>query len=58
MRSKESKTFLITLQPEWLESLDRLKQEQFYNVSKAEMMRYVISKGLEAIKASKQAGAT
>lgn len=46
-----SKRAMVTLRPEWEPELDRLKKEQFYNDTQAEMFRYLISLGLNALKA-------
>ena len=43
------KKIMVTLPTECLPALDKLKKDQFYNESKAEMMRYIIGQGLEAI---------
>lgn len=45
-----SKRAMVTLRPEWEPELDRLKKEQFYNDTQAEMFRYLISLGLNALK--------
>lgn len=46
-----SKRAMVTLRPEWEPELNRLKKEQFYNDTQAEMFRYLISLGLDALKA-------
>ena len=46
-----SKRAMVTLRPEWEPELDRLKKERFYNDTQAEMFRYLISLGLNALKA-------
>jgi len=46
---RNKKRFLVTQQSDWDERFDRLKQERFYDRSKAEMVRYLITKGLEAV---------
>ena len=40
----------VTLLPEWLPMLDQLKKEKFSDSSYAEMLRYVISLGVESLK--------
>lgn len=45
-----SKRAMITLRPEWEPELDRLKKEQFYNDTQAEMFRYLIGLGLDTLK--------
>ena len=47
------KKTVITLQPEWEPELERLKKDQFYNETQAEMFRYIISRGLEVLKKEK-----
>ena len=49
------KKTMITLQPEWEPELERLKKDQFYNETQAEMFRYIISRGLEVLKKEKAA---
>jgi hypothetical protein len=44
---------MVTLKPEWEPELDQLKKEQFYNKTQSEMFRYIISRGLEVLKAEK-----
>ena len=41
---------LVTIPPEWEKDFDNLKKEKFYNESKAEMLRYILQKGISAIK--------
>ena len=48
-----SKKTSITLLPEWEPELDQLKKEQFYNETRAEMFRYIISRGLDVMKQEK-----
>lgn len=48
-----SKRTMITLLPEWELELDQLKKEQFYNETRAEMFRYIISRGLDVMKQEK-----
>ncbi|MEY8381936.1 hypothetical protein AALG83_02040 [Christensenellaceae bacterium 44-20] len=40
---------MVTLLPEWEPVLDQLKKEKFYNDTQAEMLRFLIGKGIEAI---------
>lgn len=47
------KRAMVTLLPEWEPVLDKLKQEQFYNDTQAEMFRYIIGRGLASIKGEK-----
>lgn len=49
-----AKRALVTLCPEWEPKLEQLKKEQFYNDTQAEMFRYIISRGLEAMEAEKE----
>lgn len=49
------KRAMVTLLPEWEPVLDKLKQEQFYNDTQAEMFRYIIGRGLASIKDEKAA---
>lgn len=49
------KRAMVTLLPEWEPVLDKLKQEQFYNDTQAEMFRYIIGRGLASIKGEKAA---
>ena len=44
------KRAMVTLEPEWMPVLDQLKKEQFYNDTRAEMFRYIISLGLATLK--------
>lgn len=46
---------IFSLRPEWRTDLDRLKQEQFYDVSYAEMYRQLLRLGIEAAKKQKPA---
>lgn len=46
MRTKRT---MVTLLPEWEPVLDQLKKEKFYNDTQAEMLRFLIGKGIEAI---------
>jgi len=39
---------MITLDPDMLESLDRLKREIFYNQPKSKMIQYLIREGIRA----------
>lgn len=48
-----TKRAMVTLLPEWEPVLDKLKKEQFYNDTKAEMFRYIIERGLASIKSEK-----
>lgn len=50
-----AKRAMVTLRPEWAPKLEQLKKEQFYNETQAEMFRYIISRGLEALEAEKTA---
>ncbi len=43
------KRFTISLPPDLEISLDKLKQAQFYNRPEAEMLRFLIQRGLESI---------
>lgn len=43
------KRAMVTLLPEWGPTLDKLKKEQFYNDSQAEMLRYIIGIGLKSL---------
>lgn len=43
----EPKRLTITLLPEWEQKLDHLKQDQFYDKSKADMLRHLIELGLQ-----------
>ncbi len=55
-RQKEAKVrvsttkprMMITLDPDMLESLDRLKREIFYNQPKSKMIQYLIREGIRA----------
>jgi len=49
------KRIIVTLRPEWEPELDQLKHDQFYDTSRAEMLRYIISLGLEAINSDSSA---
>lgn len=49
-----SKRAMISLRPEWVPELDRLKKERFYNDTKAEMFRYLIGLGLSSVKNDQQ----
>ena len=40
---------MVTLLPEWEPVLDQLKKEKFYNNTQAEMLRFVIGKGIETL---------
>lgn len=51
-----SKRAMVTLRPEWEPELDRLKKEQFYNKTQAEMFRFLISLGLDALGSSPNDG--
>lgn len=51
--STYSKRTMVTLKSEWEPELDQLKKEQFYNKTQSEMFRYIISRGLEVLKAEK-----
>lgn len=44
------KRAMVTLRPEWEPELDQLKREQFYNETQAEMFRYIIARGLAAVR--------
>lgn len=44
------KRAIITLCPEWEPELDKLKKEQFYNSTKAEMFRYLIKRSCNQCK--------
>lgn len=48
--SEFPKRTMVTISPEWLPMLDRLKRETFYNDTQAEMFRYIINRGLNVIK--------
>lgn len=48
------KRAMITLCPEWEPRLEQLKKEQFYNDTKAEMFRYLISLGINSLDESKR----
>ena len=48
------KRAVITLLPEWEPILNKLKKEKFYNCTRAEMFRYIISRGLKAIKENRE----
>mgnify|MGYP006865399371 CR=1 FL=1 len=52
--SKYPKRTMVTLLPEWEPLLDQLKKEQFYNDTRAEMFRYIISRGLDSLEAEKK----
>lgn len=52
MSTKLSRT-TITIPNEWESELRSLKQEQFYDKSKSELLRYLIQQGLEQIRKSK-----
>ena len=47
------KRTMVTLHPEWEDELNHLKKEHFYNETKSEMFRYIISRGLEALRKEK-----
>lgn len=49
----DSKKVMVTLLPEWEPMLDRLKEEQFYNDTQAEMLRYLIGRGLVSLRSEK-----
>lgn len=49
----DSKKVMVTLLPEWEPMLDRLKEEQFYNDTRAEMLRYLIGRGLVSLRSEK-----
>lgn len=51
-----SKRTMITLLPEWESQLDKLKREQFYKETQAEMFRYIIGRGLKAIESERVDG--
>ncbi len=42
-----SNRVMVTMLSEWEPIFDKLKKEKFFNSSRAEMLRYVISRGLE-----------
>ena len=48
------KRAIITLRPEWEPKLDKLKKEQFYNDTKAEMFRYLIGLGMNSLEKDKK----
>lgn len=52
MSTKLSRT-TITIPNEWESELRSLKQEQFYDKSKSELLRYLIQQGLEQTRKSK-----
>lgn len=41
---------MISIHPEWEQELETLKKNRFYNVSYAEMYRYLLRLALDAIK--------
>lgn len=47
--STYNKRTMVTLLPEWESTLNKLKKERFYNESKSEMIRYIISLGLASL---------
>ena len=51
-----SKRMMVTLQPEWEPILDQLKRERFYNSTRAEMLHYVISRGLQVLREEQACG--
>lgn len=46
----KQKRFMISVTSNMEKDLDVLKKERFYNVSQAEMLRYVIGLGLKSLK--------
>jgi len=46
----EMKRLMVSITPDLETELDKLKQEQFYNTTQAEMFRYLIALGLDAAK--------
>lgn len=44
----QSPRMSLTLDKKWMPELDKLKQEKFYNQSKADVLRYLIAQGLQA----------
>lgn len=44
-----AKRTMVTLLPEWEPVLDQLKKEKFYNNTQAEMLRFIIGKGIETL---------
>ncbi len=49
--SNYQKKVTVTLRPEWEPMLQQLKQERFYNGTRAEMLRYILGRGLDSAKA-------
>lgn len=43
----QSPRLSLTLDKKWMPELDKLKQEKFYNQSKADVLRYLIERGLQ-----------
>lgn len=48
-----AKKIRITLLPEWETELNQLRNEQFYDKSQSDMFKYIISRGLDALKQEK-----
>lgn len=46
----KKKRFMLMVEDETAESLDWLKKEHFYNKTYATMYRYILDRGIEAIK--------
>lgn len=41
---------LVTIPKELEQEFDKLKRDKFYNESRAEMLRYILQKGIASIK--------
>ena len=51
--STDMNRFILSLTPELEAEANELKKSEFFNKSKAEMYRYLISLGLESVKDKK-----
>ena len=44
----ETKRVMLSITPEMADGIDKLKKEQFYDKPYSDLLRYLISRGLEA----------
>lgn len=44
------KRVVLTIPYEWGVILDRIKKDKFFNSSRSDMLRYILSRGLNSIK--------
>lgn len=51
----DMKRLMVSLSPELVPELDKLKKEQFYDASQAEMIRFLIRRGLETVEETEKA---